>query len=339
MPMRAKRISIKDIARLTNTSVTTVSMALNGKGRISPEIVKKIIDTALANGYQPNNLAVGLRTGLSKVIGVVLESVGGPFFGEMAKVIESEADKAGYGVIYSSTHNDINKAKKVIKMFSNQFIDGYIIVPVMGMEAEVEQLIAAGKPVVLIDGYYPQTDIPHVTVNNYESVYQAVNGLARAGYKNIAFLGPDLDLPQLQDRKQGYIDSLCIAGVQAENLIHDIPFEKEKVNLVAAIIGFLTSHKPDAVFCSTNYVGSLVLEAIKALKLKIPADIAVISFDDNELFELYPPGINAIKQPTFDIARSAIDILLSKLRDPQIDIAKIKLQIPAEYVKRASVRG
>src|SRR3954470_14384570 len=123
--MIKKKISIKDIAKLTNTSITTVSFVLNGKGRISKDITKKILDVAHKNGYEPNRMAVGLRTGVSKVIGLIVETIGGPFFGAMAKVIEEEAEKAGYGIIYCSTNNNVQKGKSVIKMLSQQLVDGY----------------------------------------------------------------------------------------------------------------------------------------------------------------------------------------------------------------------
>ncbi|WP_432326264.1 LacI family DNA-binding transcriptional regulator [Mucilaginibacter sp. P25] len=150
-----KKISIKDIAKLTDTSITTVSFVLNGKGRISKEISKKILDVAQKNGYEPNRMAVGLRTGVSKVIGLIVESIGGPFFGEMAKVIEEEAEKDGYRIIYCSTNNNLQKGKDMIRMLSQQLVDGYIITPMKGLEKDIQNLVDNEKPVVLIDGYFP----------------------------------------------------------------------------------------------------------------------------------------------------------------------------------------
>ncbi len=332
-------MSIKDIAKLTDTSITTVSLVLNGKGRISSEVKKKILDIATKNGYEPNRMAVGLRTGVSKVIGLIVESIGGPFFGAMAKVIEQEAEKAGYGVIYGSTNNSIQKGKNVIKMLSNQLVDGYLITPMKGLEKDIQKLIANGKPVVLIDGYFPDMQIPHVLVDNYNSVYQAIQFLISSGYKHIAFVAPDLDLVQLQDRTQGYKDALKNAGLKEnEELVCKLPFGVEKQEAVEAIKAFLQQEKKiDAVFFCTNYLGAIGLQSINQLNLSIPADVAVISFDDNELLELYPPGITSVRQPTYEIAKSAIDVLLSQLNDDKFAVADMKMQIPAEFIKRGSV--
>lgn len=336
--MIKKKISIKDIARLTNTSITTVSFVLNGKGRISKEISKKILDVAHKNGYEPNRMAIGLRTGVSKVIGLIVETIGGPFFGAMAKVIEEEAEKAGYGVIYCSTNNNIQKGKDVIRMLSQQLVDGYIITPMKGLEKEIQNLVANEKPVVLIDGYFPGLDIPHVLVDNYGSTYNAIEFLIKSGYKNIGFVTADLELVQLNDRMQGYKDALKAGDIKEDKKkVFKLPFDAEREEAVNAIKNFISQQKQmDAVFFTTNYLGIMGLQSISELKLDIPGELAVISFDDTEIFNLYPPGITTVKQPTYEIAKSAIDMLLSQMNAEKYNISKIKLQIPASLIKRGS---
>ncbi|AMR32362.1 LacI family transcriptional regulator [Mucilaginibacter sp. PAMC 26640] len=333
-----KSISIKDIANLTNTSITTVSFVLNGKGRISKEISKKILEVAEKYGYEPNRMAVGLRTGVSKVIGLIVESIGGPFFGAMAKVIEEEAEKAGYGIIYCSTNNNIQKGKEVIKMLSQQLVDGYIITPMKGLEKEIQNLVAGEKPVVLIDGYFPGIDIPHVLVDNYNSSFDAVKFLVSSGYRHIGLVTADLDLIQLQDRVQGYKDALKDGGIkESKKMLFKLPFNMQGDEAINSIKAFLKQQKQmDAVFFTTNYLGVMGLQSINQLKFNIPNRLAVISFDDNEIFNLYPPGITTVKQPTYEIAKSAIDVLLSQMNSEKYNISKINICLPATLVVRGS---
>ncbi|MDN3549145.1 LacI family DNA-binding transcriptional regulator [Mucilaginibacter aquaedulcis] len=333
-----KKISIKDIAKLTNTSITTVSFVLNGKGRISKEISKKILDVAAKNGYEPNRMAVGLRTGVSKVIGLIVETIGGPFFGAMAKVIEEEAEKEGYRIIYCSTNNNIQKGKDVIKMLSHQLVDGYIVTPMKGLEKDIQNLIANERPVVLIDGYFPGLDIPHVLVDNYNSAFNAVDHLLQSGYKKVGLITADLDLIQLQDRVQGYRDALKANGVKEEKkLVFKLPFQAGKEEAINSIKAFIGKQKQmDAVFFTTNYLGTMGLECIKELQLSIPDDLGMVSFDDDEIFNLYPPGITTVRQPTYEIAKSAIDLLLSQMNPDRYDISKVKLQIPSQLIQRGS---
>ncbi len=333
-----KKISIKDIAKLTDTSITTVSFVLNGKGRISKEISKKILDVAQKNGYEPNRMAVGLRTGVSKVIGLIVESIGGPFFGEMAKVIEEEAEKDGYRIIYCSTNNNLQKGKDMIRMLSQQLVDGYIITPMKGLEKDIQNLVDNEKPVVLIDGYFPGTSIPHVLVDNYASAYNAVDCFVRSGYKNIGMVTADLGLIQLNDRSLGYKAALKDNNLKdSSKMVLKIPFDMDKNEGVEAVKAFIEKQKQmDAVFFTTNYLGTMGLQAIKDLKLSIPEDLAVISFDDNEVFSLYPPGITTIQQPTYDIAKSAIDILMAQINTHKLDASKIDLKIPSKLIERGS---
>jgi len=339
--MIKRKISIKDIAKLTGTSITTVSFVLNGKGRISKEISQKILEVAHNEGYEPNRMAVGLRTGVSKVIGLIVETIGGPFFGAMARVIEEVAEKAGYGVIYCSTNNNIQKGRDAIKMLQQQLVDGYLITPIKGLESEIQSLIENGKPVVLIDGYFPGYDIPHVLVDNYNSTYFAINFLIGSGYRNIGFVTADLDLVQLQDRMEGYKDALKANGItEKAKLIYKLPFDTENKKAIAAIKSFIKQNpQMDAVFFTTNYLGIIGLQSINELKVNIPDKLAIISFDDNEIFTLYPPGITTVKQPTYEIAKSAIDVLLAQMTNDKYDISTIKFQIPAQLIERGSTKS
>jgi len=339
--MIKKKISIKDIAQLTGTSITTVSFVLNGKGRISEPIKNKILKVAKENGYEPNRMAVGLRTGYSKVIGLVVEEIGGEFFGALAKVIEQEAELAGYRIIYCSTNNNLEKGRDVIRMLSQQMVDGYIITPMKGLEHQIINLIESGKPVVLIDGYYPDLDIPHVLVDNYKSAYNGVQHLVQAGYKNIGFVTVDLDLIQLEERLQGFKDALSANELKNdEKMIAKLPFGLDGPIAIKKIKAFIKHNKQiDAIFFATNYLGILGLQCMREMNLVIPQNLAVISFDNNIIFGLYPPGITAIQQPTRDIAKSAIDLLFSQLRAEKHDISKIKVLIPSELIKRNSTLG
>lgn len=338
----SKKVSIKDIAKLTNTSITTVSFVLNGKGHISKEISKKILDTAKEIGYEPNRMAIGLRTGVSKVIGLVVENIGGPFFGEMSKVIEAEAEKSGYRIIYCSTDNNVQKGKDVIRMLTQQLVDGYIITPLKGLEEEVQKLMEQGKPVVLVDGYFPGLNIPHVLVDNYNSVDKAVHCFLAGGYKKIGFVTSDLDLVQLQERLMGYQGALRRSGMaEDDELIFKVPYLAEKQEGIEQIKTFIKEHpEMDAILFTTNYLGVMGIISVKELGLRIPQDLAFISFDDTEIFSLYPPGITTIQQPVYQIAKYGIDLLLSQIKGNSADMTSAtKLQIASNLIERGSTQA
>src|SRR5688500_556217 len=122
-----KKVSIKDIARMAGVAPSTVSFVLNGKAkamRISDSLAEKVVAVAEEQGYRPNQLAVSLRTGKSKILGLVVESISGHFFGSLAKVIEEEAEHYGYRVVYCSTDNNSKKGHELIRMLSMRQVDG-----------------------------------------------------------------------------------------------------------------------------------------------------------------------------------------------------------------------
>ena len=127
-----KRVSLKDIARIAGVSPSTVSFVLNGKAkqmRISETLATKIIEVAKKEGYHPNPVAVSLRTGKSQILGLIVETISGNFFASLSRIIEEEAARYGYKVVYTSTENNHQKGKELIGMLSQRQVDGYIITP------------------------------------------------------------------------------------------------------------------------------------------------------------------------------------------------------------------
>ncbi|HEY1202823.1 MAG TPA: LacI family DNA-binding transcriptional regulator, partial [Niastella sp.] len=131
-----KGISIKDIAKQAGVSPTTVSFVLNGKAkekRISDQVSKKILKIANKLKYKPNQLARGLRTGKTKTLGLIVEDIANNFWANVAKVVEDEADKHGYKVLYGSTEDNSEKARGLLEVLKYRQVDGYIITPTKNM--------------------------------------------------------------------------------------------------------------------------------------------------------------------------------------------------------------
>ena len=312
-----KRVSLKDIARIAGVSPSTVSFVLNGKAkqmRISETLATKIIEVAKKEGYHPNPVAVSLRTGKSQILGLIVETISGNFFASLSRIIEEEAARFGYKVVYTSTENNRQKGKELIGMLSQRQVDGYIITPTPGMEQDIKELIADNKPVVLMDSYFPGLDVPHVLVNNYEGVMKGMAHLIEKGYRRIGFVTVDLNLVQMEERLKAYQDSMHKAGLATDNLVLSLKYEEDKELGIHQVTSFIQNTTDlEAVFFATNYLGLLGLESIHRLGLKLPDDLAMICFDDHDVFRLYPPGITCIRQPAEEIAKTALELLMFQL--------------------------
>ena len=178
--MMKRKITINDIAKELSISKTSVSFIINGKAReksISKRLEKKVLAYVNVIGYRPNHFAQGLRTGKTKMIGMLVEDISDPFFSAIARMMEEIAYKKGYKILYSSTENDTQKAKDLIQMYRNRHVDGYIIAPPPGIELELKELEDDGFFVLLFDRTLPDLEISNVTVDNLESSYKAVKHL------------------------------------------------------------------------------------------------------------------------------------------------------------------
>ncbi|WP_232825831.1 LacI family DNA-binding transcriptional regulator [Chitinophaga alhagiae] len=336
-----KRLSLKDVAQMAGVAPSTVSFVLNGKARqmrISDELAEKVQAVVKKTGYQPHSVAVNLRTGQSKTLGLMVESISGSFFAALARVIESEADRYGYNIVYCSTENNAQKGTELIRMLNRQQVDGFLITPAAGMEKDIEQLLAHKRPVVLMDSYFPEVAVPYVLIDNYGGVRQGMKHLLGKGYSKIGFITVDMELVQIQQRFQGYRDALKEENIPFRNKqVLKISYNSPRDEAVKAIQDFITANKGvEALFFSTNYLGILGLESIAGLGLRMPDDVAVICFDDHDIFRLYPPGITVVQQPVEEIAKTAISLLMHQLDKGARVTRKSQVQIPGKFIKRGS---
>ena len=313
--MKKNKLSIGDIATALNVSKTTVSFILNGKAeekRISEQLIKKVRSYVEKVGYTPSHVAQSLRTGKTRILGLMVEDISNPFFASIAKYIEDRAYAHDCKIIYCSTENNDQRAKEFLRMFRNLNVDGYIITPTQGIEPEVKELIKSGEQVILFDRYFEKVKTNFVMVDNEQGTYKGTRHLVDQGYTNIAFITLDSEQPQMTGRLKGYRNAM------KENKLKEhvcaIPFYVDATEFVRQIEKYLRKEKKlDAIVFGANYLGVSGIEAIRNVGLKIPNDLAVVSFDDNDIFRLHNPSITAISQPLEQISEMIITTLLDNI--------------------------
>lgn len=310
-----KKITIGNIAEQLGISKTTVSFVLNGKARekhISEALESKILEHIQKVGYRPNQSAQGLRNGKTRIIGMLVEDISDPFFSSVAREIEEIAYQQGYKIIYSSTENELEKAKDLIEIYRSRQVDGYIIAPPPGLDKEINELIDDNLPVVIFDRSIPGVHTNTVLVNNYASAYDAVVHFIVNGYRNIAMITLSSDQDQMLERLDGYNDAL--KRIKGLPVVKKVVYHDRNEASVKEIQEFLHDNPQlDAVFFATNYIADKGLEAIRNLGINIPDDLGVIVFDDHSLYRLFSPPVTAVSQPVKQIAANAIKILLDIL--------------------------
>lgn len=336
-----KKVSMKDIAKELNTSITTVSFVINGKSEemgISPATEKKVRDLISKRGFNPNSAARILRTGKSQTIGLIVEDIGNYFFGNIAKIIEIEANKNGYNVFFCSTENNDDTAKQLINKMRNSSVDGYIITATQGLKDEIMKLKTDNVPFVLIDRLIPNIETNYVILDNYLGSYNLTKHLIDNGYNKIGFITINSEMSMMMEREKGFLNAMMIANLSTspKNMLK-VNFEESEENIIRAIKKFV-QHNPDldALFFATNYLGVMGIEALQKCGLIIPKDMAVVSFDDNDLFRLLTPSITVAAQPIKDIASQSIELLLKIINKEQKQTKTVGKIIRPEIIIRES---
>ncbi|OGX89719.1 LacI family DNA-binding transcriptional regulator [Hymenobacter coccineus] len=335
-----KKILIHDVANHLDVSIATVSLVLNGKAkekRISDELAERVLRYVEEVGYKPNQLAKSLRTGKTNVIGLVVEDISNPFFATVAALIEQKALARGYHIIYCSTNDDAAKTRDLLSVFQARHVDGYILALPAGVEEEVRALVRSGKPLVLFDRLLPGLLTNAVVVDGASGMYDATRHLLGQGYTNIALVTARAGQLQMASRAQGYAQALRERGLP--ELVQEIAFPQVPEHILQEMETFFAAHPAcHAVIFATNYLGVYGLEALGRLGRRIPAEMAVVSFDDNDLFRLYSPPITVVAQPMEAMAEESISVLLAALESPNTEGTgrMVQLQLAPQLVVRGS---
>jgi LacI family transcriptional regulator len=336
-----KKVSIKDIAKELELSITTVSFVINGKSEemgISEATSSKVLELIKKRDYSPNNAARLLRTGKSHTIGLIVEDLGNYFFGNIAKVVDLEASKRGYNVFLSSTDNNPKTAKDLIRKMRDSSVDGMIITPTKDLKQELEKLKNDKIPFVLLDRTIPGLSANAVVLDNFKGAYDLTRHLLNHGYQNIGFVTIHSDMSQMTERERGYLAAMeSSTKTSADDLVLKVKFDDPAETVISSIMSFVKENQDvEALFFSTNYLGVHGIEALKQLGKCMPDDLAVVSFDDNDLFRLFTPSITVASQPINQIAVESIELLLRLIENEVKHEMPINKVLEPELIERQS---
>lgn len=322
-----KKTSLKDIAKEAGVSIATVSYVLSKQENsgVSQEVSDRIKEIAKRLNYRPNQIAKSLQSGKSQTIGLIVADISNPFFAQIARIVEDEAKKYGYTVIFGSSDEKATKSHDLIKFLLNRQVDGFIITPTEGSESQIELLKEQNVPFVLIDRYFPSIETNYVAIDNYKAAFDATKKLLENGNKRIGMVAYSTELNHMKERIQGHKDALG-KGIYDESLLQEVAFEKIVENIPKAINNLVKGNEPvDAIFFATNTLGVIGLKYLDKLKLQVPDDIAVIVFDESEVFHFFYCPLTYVKQPLSDLAKKAVIVLLNHIKNPNAKLDRVKL--------------
>lgn len=310
-------VSLKDIAEKAGVSVTLVSYVLNNQyeNRIKKETADKIRKLAKSLNYQKNIVARSLKTSKTQSIGLIVSDIANPFFAQLARCIEDEADRQGYAVIFGSSDEDPSKFGRVLDFMATRQVDGLIIAPSANGEASIRKLKKSGVPFVMVDRYFTTVKTDYVGLNNYDAAYKAVTHLLAQQKTRIGMIGFNSTVHTLKERTRGYQAALKDAGIKADkNWLKEVGTNVTYPEIKAYMDELLQLQRPvDGVFFASNLMSGYGLQYIHNKQLEVPDQLALVGFDNLDDFELFDAPFAYIRQPIREMGSLAIQQLLSKI--------------------------
>ncbi|MEM9857944.1 MAG: LacI family DNA-binding transcriptional regulator [Bacteroidota bacterium] len=310
-------MTIYDIAKELNISGSTVSRALNNNPRISKKTRKLIQETADRMGYKPNQVALALRKGNSRTIGVIIPFVDRAFFGAVISGIEEVLKSFGYQIIVCQSHDEQKNEVENINTLLSAQVSGILISVSPGEDySHLQKVVEAKIPLVMFDRIHSKIHTSSVKVDDFRGSYIATEHLIKQGLSKIAHFHGNLDLQIYHERFEGYKHALRDYQIELdpEIIFGGDCFIEVGRSLTEQLVTSGASF--DAIFASSDYKAIGAIKQLKSMNIAVPKDIKVMGFSNEPLTELLEPSISSVdqkpKEMGVQVAKSLLELAESK---------------------------
>lgn len=342
-----KKVTIKDVAKHANASMSTVSMVINNKGYVSEEKRKDIVLSIKKLGYIPSASARNLASNKTNNIGFILReshfTLSEPFYTRIFLGAEFESKRHNYYVLLATVADDYKKGEDTPRLLKERNVDGIIIAGKVSGEL-LEEVEESGIPFLLVD--YQYKSFPCISIDNRNASLEAVQHLISKGHTKISFLGADPYHPSISARLEGYQLAMLKAGYSDTS---DFVFLEEDespslqigYNLGARMMK--SGINPTAVFCANDAMALGLIKYAEQHKIKVPEELAIVGFDDVEGAKFSSPPLTTIRVFKEQFGELALRYLTEILDDDSNDTSKYErgshmLTVPSELVIRESTQ-
>ncbi len=310
--------SIREVAKRAGVSLGTVSNVLNRPEIVAEETRQRVLQAIEEIGFVRNGSARQLRAGRSQHIGLVVLDVANPFFTEVARGVEDLANEKGYVVILCNSDDSVEKESHYLHVLTEQRTQGVLITPVQNDAGYLQQLRQHGTAVVLLDRPSRSKDLCSVSVDDVQGGELAVAHLLEQGHTCIGFVHGPLSIRQCADRRRGVLKAIKVVGLDPDHAIIDITTKAQNVREGEESVEKLlsTQTRPTAVFCANDLLALGVMRGLMKLGLSIPGDMALVGYDDVEFASVLATPLTSIRQPKYELGRTATELLLDEADNP-----------------------
>jgi LacI family transcriptional regulator len=343
LPIPGKPVSLRDLAKMANVSVATVSMVLNENPRISRATQLKVQRLIERTGYKPNRIAQSLSSKYTRVIAVMLPALRHAFadayFGELISGVCDRAGKLGHKVMLESAKPEFIKDKRHIELFERRYVDGALLLGFNDRHGWLGELAQRGYPVVSANNYLPDLGLGHVTCDYRGGAEQIMNYLLQLGHRRIGLISGAMETATQRDIAEVYRSKLSAHGVQAdESWIADGKFT-EAGGAEAAEKLHKAHPNLTAFFGGNDKMAVGAIYYLSRIGKRVPDDISITGFDDISHTAYVNPALTTVHVPLYEVGSLACERLIERIRGRGDRVSDV---LPTHLVVRdstAMVRG
>ena len=309
-------VTMADVARLADVSESTVSHVLNETRIVRTTTAERVNQAIRTLGYSPNTIARSLARSSTMSIGVALSDIANHYFSGIVHGIESATSAQGYMLLLANTHDDATEELRVVRELQQRRVDGVILSVSGGApNPALSHLMASDVPVVIIDRLI-DAPVDQVGLENKRAAAELVGHLVQLGHRRIGFLSGLAQLSTSQERLLGYRAAMRRAGLTLDPALERAGNSRSEEARLATHQLLAMQDPPTAIIGGNNLMTLGAMRALSERSLRVPLDMAVVSFDDFEWADLFSPRLTTMAQPAEEIGRRAVDLLVQRINEP-----------------------
>ena len=329
--------TIHDVAKQAGVAPITVSRVINNSGYISDKTRDKVQTAISELGYVPNILARSLRSKRTNTLALVFTDITNPFFTILARGVEDSASFAGFNVIFCNTDESQEKEDNYIQLLLQKQVDGILLVPAGSNTKSIEIIQEQNTPLVVLDRRVSNTSVDIVRGDSEGGAYQLTKYLIDLGHRRIAIISGPRNVSTAEDRLLGYKRAMEENGLKEYLMSYYGCFTQASGFELTREI-FSHDSKPTAVFAANNLMAIGALRALQEIGLKVPDDVALVSFDDIPENLTIFPFMTVVTQPSYELGKRATELIISRINN-DTDLDYQEIVFPVEFFERASSGG
>lgn len=336
MPRKAKKITIQEVARLAGVSPSSVSKVFNDRPGVSKETIQRVRQTAEMLGFRPNVVARSLRVKRTLTLGLLTDDIEGVFTTSLVRGVEEAITPHGFNAFLCNSYGDPEKERAHIQALLDKQVDGLILLSGYRVRARPAPAAEVGHlPLVYLYQYTQDLPIHCVIPDDFGGGVMGTRHLVELGHRRIALINGPADYEAAQLRLEGYRQALQEAGLAFDPALVACGDWNQRVGYQLAHQVMKRRRPPTAIFSTSDILSIGVADALHELGLRIPEDVALVSFDNRFFAENQRPPLTDVALPLYEMGYKAGELLLESIREKKRKRGAIH-KIPCYLVVRAS---